>query len=570
MKSEMLAVLTVMAMASAAHGQEAVVACTQIKTATQLQAINANATTLTRTYCLMNDIDLGSIPNWTPIGDAPPYFSGTFYGNGHVVRNLKITASVAGYYGLFGAMTGGAIRDLGVVHVDIKVAATGSSVGGLFGIASPMVSPIFLSNVHSTGRVRCLASSCDAGGLIGDLSSNINVSRAWSSADVTAGGAGGGLVGALAGGGSSFDRIYATGNVTGTATSSEIGGLIGVLSGSPFTGNRVTRAFATGRVDGNTNAKTGGLIGRIGLGGFLAAAYATGPVSGGGSATVGGLVGLLDSGLVRQVFSTGLVTGAFTVGGLIGDVQNGPSFAAGYWDKTTSGMSTSATGTGKTTTQLLHALPTDFTLNWGISKGLSYPFLNDPDNFTSTLATLVSNDVVFTFLPIQQSDKSQYAGNPTHTAEASLATVYTMIARAVGVSDNVPTLKNVKVNKYFWHDATQTTTFSGPITTHATLGALKTLAPAAHLDGSNVVGQMNAHRLVILRGTFTKGGSTVIHYMLGSLYTKNGAAVKTIVANDPWTGTQVEVDPVTRKVVTPGFPLATFKVNGYRAVTTLN
>jgi hypothetical protein len=216
-------------------------------------------------------------------------------------------------------------------------------------------------------------------------------------------------------------------------------------------------------------------------------------------------------------------------------------------------------------------LPAGFVTNWGISKTLSYPFLSDPDMFTSTLATLVSNDVVFTFLPISQSDKSLYIGNPSHTATASLAAVYTMIARAIGVSDNVSTLENVKIDKYFWHDATQTTTFSGPITGHATLGALKILTAAAHLDATNVTGQMDLRRLVILRGTYTKsGGGTAIHYMLGTMYTKKGAAVQTIVANDPWTGTQVEIDPVTRKVVTPGFPLATFKVNGYQPVTALH
>jgi hypothetical protein len=145
-----------------------------------------------------------------------------------------------------------------------------------------------------------------------------------------------------------------------------------------------------------------------------------------------------------------------------------------------------------------------------------------------------------------------------------------MIARAVGISDNVATLKNVKIDKYFWHDATQTTTFSGPVAAHATLGALKTLAANAHLDATNVTGQMNVHRLVILRGTYKKGAVTATHYMLGTMYTKKGTAVQTIVANDPWTGTQVEISPVTRKVVTPNFPLATFKVNGYQPVTTLN
>ncbi len=67
-----------------------VVTCTQIKTAAQLQAINNNANTLKGIYCLANDIDAGSIANFIPIGNPTNQFVGQFYGNGHVVRNLKI------------------------------------------------------------------------------------------------------------------------------------------------------------------------------------------------------------------------------------------------------------------------------------------------------------------------------------------------------------------------------------------------------------------------------------------------------------------------------------------------
>jgi hypothetical protein len=564
-----VAMLAAMSTARAGAPAEGVVACTPIKTATQLQAINNSAARLAGSYCLMNDIDLGSIPNWTPIGGMAPYFQGHFYGNGHVIKNLKINASTSGYYGLFGAMVGGAIRDVGLVNADVNVNTMVANVGALAGAVSAVSSPVFLMNIYSTGQVTCIGSVCHAGGLLGVVTNNITVSHAWSSADVTAGGIGGGLAAGLAVGPSSYERIYATGNVTGTATSSELGGLVGELGGGAVDGSYVVQAFATGKVTGTTNTLTGGLVGRMMLGGYLQATYATGAVSGGASAKVGGLVGSLEGGAALASFSAGAVSGG-TAGGLVGALTAG-SVSLGYWDKTTSGLTTSGGGTGKTTAQLRNALQTGFATNWGISKTLSYPFLSDPDMFTSTLATLVSNDVVFSFLPVSQSDKSQYIGTPAHTADASLAAVYTMIARAVGISDNVSTLKNVKIDKYFWHDATQTTTFSGPVASHATLGALKILSASAHLGATNVIGQMNAHRLVILRGAYTKsGGGTAPHYMLGTMYTKKGTAVQTIVANDPWTGTQVEISPVTRKVVTPGFPLSTFKVNGYRPVTTLN
>jgi hypothetical protein len=86
-----------------------------------------------------------------------------------------------------------------------------------------------------------------------------------------------------------------------------------------------------------------------------------------------------------------------------------------------------------------------------------------------------------------------------------------------------------------------------------------------------VIGQMNAHRLVILRGTYTKpSGGAATHYMLGTLYTKPGTAVLSVVADDPWTGTQVEINPATKKVITSNFPLANFKVDGFQPVTGLN
>ena len=51
---------------------------------------------------------------------------------------------------------------------------------------------------------------------------------------------------------------------------------------------------------------------------------------------------------------------------------------------------------------------------------------------------------------------------------------------------------------------------------------------------------------------------------------KTGAHTDTIVANDPWTGQQVQIDPVTKHVVLPAnFPLANFTVNGMQSLTIL-
>src|SRR5262249_36608206 len=159
------------------------------------------------------------------------------------------------------------------------------------------------------------------------------------------------------------------------------------------------------------------------------------------------------------------------------------------------------------------------------------------------------------FSPLQQSEKTLYMGNPKHTDAASMATVYTMLAHGVGNADNVAALANAKISA-FWIDGSQKAHLTPALDSHLNLGAMKAIPAPTKLTNANVIGQLNAHRPVILRGTYTKaGGGTGTHYMLATLYTKNpNNSAKTVVANDPFTGTQLEISPVTKKVV-GSFPL---------------
>jgi hypothetical protein len=176
---------------------------------------------------------------------------------------------------------------------------------------------------------------------------------------------------------------------------------------------------------------------------------------------------------------------------------------------------------------------------------------------------------LFTFLPIGQRDDWEYATPPDHPNAASLATVYTMIARAIGIAQNREGLSAVTIDKY-WDDASKTATWHGQLAKRATLGALTPLAGDARLNESNVIGEMRLGRLAILRGSFTRGnGSTGEHFMLGTLYTPYTDGDRgAVVANDPFTGQQVLIDRVTRRVFWPSdFPLADFTVDGYQPVT---
>jgi hypothetical protein len=64
------------------------------------------------------------------------------------------------------------------------------------------------------------------------------------------------------------------------------------------------------------------------------------------------------------------------------------------------------------------------------------------------------------------------------------------------------------------------------------------------------------------------GSTTGTHYMLATLYTRNpDNSLGFIVAHDPWTGTQVAIDPASKTVISPSsFPLKNFVVDGYQPV----
>jgi hypothetical protein len=136
-----------------------------------------------------------------------------------------------------------------------------------------------------------------------------------------------------------IENCYATGDVAG---SDYIGGLLGANYGT------IENCYATGDVAGSDYI--GGLVGYNK--GTIENCYVTGDVD--GSNYIGGLVGYNDQGIIRYSYSTGKPTGTSGVGGLVGDKITSGDYedTDNYWDTTTSETTTSAMGTGKTTTQM--------------------------------------------------------------------------------------------------------------------------------------------------------------------------------------------------------------------------
>jgi hypothetical protein len=159
-------------------------------------------------------------------------------------------------------------------------------------------------------------------------------------------------------------RCSSAANVTGIGY---LGGLVGDNSG------RVEQCFATGNVSGQ--GAGGGLVGRhYNYDRPIQDCYARGSVNIQGYG--GGLVGLTTK-TVKNCYATGAVSGQGELGGLV-DVDDLRKTTNCFWDTQTSGMTSSVSGVGKTTSQMHQAATFtgwDFANVWMICEGKDYPRL---------------------------------------------------------------------------------------------------------------------------------------------------------------------------------------------------
>ncbi|MGD8786287.1 MAG: GLUG motif-containing protein, partial [Phycisphaerales bacterium] len=233
------------------------------------------------------------------------YFTGVFDGNGHTVSRITIRGD--DYLGLFGWLEyESEIRDLGVVNINII--GSGHRVGGLIGwnLGGRLV------NCYSTGTVN---GDSYVGGLIGAVDLGGSIINCYSTSTVSGSGEVGGLLGWNLYG--SIINCYSTGTVSGHGA---VGGLVGVNKGE------INNCYSTSMVSGES--LVGGLVGNHQYLSTITNCYATGSVT--GTRYVGGLVGVND---------------------LWGEDRLGEVIFS-FWDVETSGQTTSAGGTGKTTAEM--------------------------------------------------------------------------------------------------------------------------------------------------------------------------------------------------------------------------
>ena len=265
---------------------------------------------------------------WLPIGSTnmSNKFSGKFNGNNKKIENLMIKSPGSAYIGLF-AMIGEAaiIEDVNLHKVDIE---GGELVGALVGKNSGgTISNIQLEGDSSTTST-IVGTGSRVGGLVGMNVRGIIINSRLSgdSAAITNrvegdGNRIGGLVGENEGG--RIINSHAVANIQGRETGRTIGYHVGGLVG--YNTGQIINSYADGSVAANENV--GGLVGN-----HLIGDHATGEI-------------------INSYAMSRLVSGNENVGGLVGLNFNGP-ITHSYWDKTTSKMSSSDGGVGKTTTEL--------------------------------------------------------------------------------------------------------------------------------------------------------------------------------------------------------------------------
>jgi hypothetical protein len=273
-----------------------------IYTAQDLYDIRSN---LSDSYVLMNDIDLSSFNGgeWVPIGDDYSPFAGSFDGQGHVIRNLKITGSSHQYAGLFGYVKNATIQNVGLSDTWIYLEIDYAYAGGICGDGQGSV---FISNCYNTGSVSASGLGCMAAGICGSNSGSISsISNCYNTGSVSASGdgVGAGICGYNSG---SISNCYNTGSVS---ASDYAGG----ICGSGYYSGSISNCHNTGDVSASAYASDYAFAGGIcGSGsGSISNCHNTGDVSASAyasySAFAGGICGS-DSGSISNCHNTGDVS----------------------------------------------------------------------------------------------------------------------------------------------------------------------------------------------------------------------------------------------------------------------
>lgn len=117
---------------------------------------------------------------FSPIGNESTPFSGTFDGNGYVIKGIKINHPTEKYVGLFGYVTG-TVKNVALIDADIAGGYYTGGVAGYIG-SGGTVTQCYTSN--GTVSTRYDAANVRLGGLVGCVATNGKLSNSYNTANV--------------------------------------------------------------------------------------------------------------------------------------------------------------------------------------------------------------------------------------------------------------------------------------------------------------------------------------------------------------------------------------------------
>ena len=303
---------------------------TPIATRAELEAVRGN---LGGKYCLACDIDLGGA-EWVPIGDgssnaAESRFTGTFDGQGHVIRNLTVTGEGHGHDGLFGAVHGANVKNVGFEGTSLSI-----SPSAYYNYAAAVCGGAYaasvIRNCYNEGGVSVYSyskeehASTRAGGVCGDLGGSSLIVGCYNAGDVSAGAAssyaGAGGVCGYASKSALIGSCFNTGKVS-APFNANAGGIAGATSHS----SHISNCSNFGEVCAADSV--GGISGFVASGSSISSCWNAGEVCASASegyAKAGGIVGCSAS-AVSDCFNTGSVSARSSsersacAGGISGD-----------------------------------------------------------------------------------------------------------------------------------------------------------------------------------------------------------------------------------------------------------
>ena len=288
-----------------------------------------------KTFSLVNlesDIDLNNRA-WTAIGTKDNPFTAEFYGWGHTVSGLNISAD-ADYQGLFGYVKGtdsenAIISDL---TVDGFINTKASDVGGVvgyaqytklenltshvtiaverksnndtIGVVGGIVGELIRGNItHCVNTGDITAEKQEKVGGVAGYVSTANITKSGNSGKIVCGGYSGGVAGlyAVSSGAKTKTIVncYNTGDVVSTGT--QVGGIVGQCNSFTKEDNTmlmISYVYNTGTVSGQS--AMGGIAGSFtgSIMYYVNRAYNAGTVNASGTSNIGALVGNLGDGMM--------------------------------------------------------------------------------------------------------------------------------------------------------------------------------------------------------------------------------------------------------------------------------